>query len=241
MTYTLPSLTPYESQQRMAKDMISHRVPIQRTSWQSTSAPSPAHELQNVLLEFLVPDSLSQWQERCNPDLPWAEDHFQERVSGIPHNPPPSSKDWPWYSQKERERFVHGTAGKFDHTYPERYWPEYGGQLEDVAHHLRYDPWSRQAYLPVWFPEDTGVCYKQRVPCSLGYHFIRNGGTLDCNYFIRSCDLTRHYLNDVYMTGRLMQWMVENVQDKEGLPYCGILTMFVSNMHLFTADTWRFQ
>ena len=153
---------------------------------------------------------------------------------------------WPWHSQQEAERFIR-EHGRFDHTYPERYWPHdpvtdgLAGDLDDVVRLLRRDHWTRQAYLPVWFPEDTGSTRNQRVPCSLGYHFIRNSVTLDCNYFLRSCDLTRHYKNDIYLTGRLLQWMVEQVQDKEGLPYPGTLTIFISNLHLFTQDIWRFQ
>lgn len=250
MTYNLSSRCPATAQQYLAERLIDS-VPIQRTSWQSTLAPSPAYEMTNVLLEFSVPDSICQWQDLCKPDLPWAEEHFQERVSGVPHNPPPSSARWPWYSEKERKKFQHGTAERFDHTYPERYWPHKDttwnyerkdwGDLDDVAALLRRDPWTRQAFLPVWFPEDTGTCRGQRVPCTLGYHFVRNKTQLDINYFIRSCDLTRHFLNDIYMTGRLLHWMVENIQDKEGLPYPGTLTMFCSNLHLFTADAWRFQ
>jgi thymidylate synthase len=247
---------PGKTQQVLAEQMLAHAVPIQRTTWQGTSAPSPAHELRNVILEFLVPDSICAWQEQCQPDLPWSEEHFQERVSGQPLNPTPSYVRWPWHSQKEAEKFIR-EGGRFDHTYPERYWPKevgaaYGewdvadslenaGDLQDVAKLLRRDHWTRQAYLPVWFPGDTGSTNGQRVPCSLGYHFIRNGPTLDCNYFLRSCDLTRHYKNDIYLTGRLLQWMVEQVQAKDGLPYAGTLTMFISNLHLFTQDAWRFQ
>jgi len=254
MTTHLSLLAPSTTQSRLAERMLLHHVPIQRTSWQSTAAPSPAYELKNVLLEFSVPDSLCQWQKLCQPDLPWAEDHFQERVSGIPHNPPPSSAWWPWYSDKERAKFQHGQAKKFDHTYPERYWPRAAacaedgylrnkktGDLNDVAKLLRKDIWTRQAYLPVWFPEDTGALNGQRVPCSLGYHFLRNGPQLDCSYFIRSCDLTRHYKNDLYLTGRLLQWMVEQVQASDGFPFPGTLTVFISNLHLFVQDAWRFQ
>ena len=251
MTLHLSSLVPSVSQRHLADQMIAHAVPIQRTSWQSTSAPSAAHELHNVVLEFKVPDSLKLWQEQCQADLPWAEDHFQERVSGQPLNPPPSSAYWPWYSEKERQKFVNGEAGRFDHTYPERYWPShYGsdgytfyGNLNDVCKLLRSDPWTRQAYLPVWFPEDTGVTQSQRVPCTLGYHFIRNGAALDCNYFIRSCDLTRHYKNDIYLTGRLLQWVVDSIDSKNHpeFPYPGTLTVFISNLHLFTQDAWRFK
>lgn len=249
-------LTPLKSQLFIAERMLRHTVPIQRNSWQSEAAPSPAHELHNVIFETDVFDSLTQWQETCEPDLPWAEEHFLERIGGFPLNPPPSYVNWPWHSKDEATRFIK-EGGRFDHTYPERYWPQGTGRwtgnatdpsdwhpygnLMDVVRLLRKDPWTRQAYLPVWYPEDTGSVLGQRVPCTLGYHFIRNGCTLDCNYFIRSCDLTRHYKNDIYLTGRLLQHVVEKVQGKDGYPYAGKLTVFISNLHLFTADAWRFQ
>ena len=245
------ALTPAQSQRFFAERMINHCVPVQRSSWQGVEAPSPAYELLNVVGEFDVPDSIAQWQELCGADLPWAEEHFQERVGGLPLNPPPSSARWPWYSEKERQKFLNGSAQRFDHTYPERYWPKtsgyagedrsFFGDLGDVAQLLTKDPWTRQAYLPVWFPEDTGSTSGQRVPCSLGYHFIRNGPSLDCNYFIRSCDLTRHYHNDIYLTGRLLQWMVDEIPQKDRYPFPGKVTIFISNLHLFTADQWRFR
>lgn len=246
MTYQVASIPPGSSQKFLAERMLAHAVPIQRGMWQGTDAPSPAHELRNVVLEFPVPDSICQWQEMCEPDLPWSEEHFQERISGHPLNPTPSYVRWPWHTGEQAEKFIR-EGGRFDHTYPERYWPhdpvadQLAGDLEDVVRLLKRDPWTRQAYLPVWFPEDTGSTRHQRVPCTLGYHFIRNGPTLDCNYFIRSCDLTRHYKNDIYLTGRLLQWMVDKVQAKDGYPYPGTLTMFVSNLHLFTQDKWRFE
>lgn len=254
MTNSLINHLPHSTQQLLASRMIAHQVPVERQTWQSTIAPSPAHELSNVILEFQVPDSIQQWQNMCKPDLPWAETHFQERVSDKTPNPPPSYVDWPWHSKQEAEKFIR-EGGRFDHTYPERYWPraqdnclnDWGadsldgaGDLQDVVRLLRKDAWTRQAYLPVWYPEDTGAAQNQRVPCTLGYHFIRNGPSLDCNYFIRSCDLTRHYKNDIYLTGRLLQWMVEKVH-RHAYPYTGTLTVFISNLHLFTADAWRFQ
>lgn len=247
MVFKIDCLTPAQSQMFLAQQMLTHGVPVQRNTWQSTTAPSPAHELSNVVLEVIVPDSKHLWQATCEPDLPWSETHFQERVSGEPLNPPPSFIDWPWHSKEEATRFIN-KGGRFDHTYPERYWPKHVypystydvGDLDDIAALLRKDIWTRQAYLPVWFPEDTGSNNGQRVPCSLGYHFIRNGPQLDCNYFIRSCDLTRHYKNDVYLTGRLLQWVVDKIT-KQGLPYPGKLTVFISNLHLFTSDEWRFK
>lgn len=239
-------MEPSKTQLHLAHKMIEHTVPIQRTSWQGTDAPSPAYELRNVVLEWTVPDSISQWQDMCQCDSEWAEEHFQERVSGKSMNPTPSYVRWPWHSKEQAERFIR-EGGRFDHTYPERYWPhdpvtdQLAGDLSDVVRLLRRDPWTRQAYLPVWFPEDTGSTNGQRVPCTLGYHFIRNGPALDCNYFIRSCDLTRHYKNDIYLTGRLLQWVVDQLPCQDGLPYPGQLTIFISNLHLFTQDKWRFE
>lgn len=198
----------------------------------------------------------------------WAEAHFQERVSGQPLNPAPSYLDWPWHSDKYKEAHKakwsnrHDRLAPFDHTYPERFWPKEAeldnlddmglsqrmgirfdyGDLNDVVALLQKDPWTRQAFLPVWFPEDTGSTEGQRVPCTIGYHFIRNGAHLDVKYVIRSCDVTRHFRNDAYMAGRLLQWVQWKVLDPGTLsPYVGTLTMFISNLHLFKDDVWRIE
>lgn len=199
----------------------------------------------------------------------WAEAHFQERVSGQPMNPAPSYVDWPWHSAKFQEQFKagnwknrHNRLSPFDHTYPERFWPKTAvpdnlddmglntrmgvrfdyGDLGDVVELLKRDPWTRQAFLPVWFPEDTGATEGQRVPCTIGYHFIRNGAHLDVKYMIRSCDMTRHFQNDAYMAGRLLQWVQSKVIDSDTpSPYVGSLTMYISNLHLFQNDVWRYE
>lgn len=227
-------------------------TPINRGSWQSKKTDLKVRELDSVVFKFKVPSHGVTWANICQPDSPWAEDHFLERVSGQPLNPAPSYKWWPWHSKKHEEDFK---TEVFDHTYPERFWPRFNGHgeirmgvrfdygdLDDVVQQLKKDPFTRQAYLPVWFPEDTGA-QAQRVPCTLGYHFIRNGPCLDIKYFLRSCDLTRHFLNDVYMAGRLLQWMVDRVTNDGTLPYPwpGTLTMFVSNLHMFVADEWRYS
>ena len=244
---------PYPHRRQELVERLLSQSTTSRQSWQSTSAPSPVYELANVVLEIAtVSMSRDHLSALTSPDLPWAEEHFQERVSGKALNPPPSFIRWPWHSKAEATKFFSG-GSRFDHTYPERYWPrdaagaedgylrqELTGDLEDVARLLRRDPWTRQAYLPVWFPEDTGTKQDQRVPCTLGYHFIRNGARLDCNYFLRSCDITRHLHNDLYLTGRLLQWMVEQTA-QEGFPYAGKLTVFISNLHLFESDAWRFS
>lgn len=266
-------MKPYETQRHYA-EILMEQPTTNRGTWQSVKTELRVREFDDVLEIWDVPDLKSTWAEDCKPDLPWAEEHFIERVSGIPLNPAPSYAGWPWHSASERDRFMTaGNGDKFDHTYPERFWPKYErvevkavsfggetvrtipasggrtrhgihfdyGDLNDVIALLKREPFTRQAYLPIFFPEDTGSTAGQRVPCTLGYHFIRNGPQLDIKYLIRSCDITRHFLNDVYMAGRLLQLVTEAVSNGETYPFTGKLTMYISNFHLFVDDEWRFK
>jgi thymidylate synthase len=72
----------------------------------------------------------------------------------------------------------------------------------------------------------------ERVPCSLGYHFLIRRGKLSCRYFIRSCDFVRHFNDDVYMTARLMQWVADQLPGVE----CGKLLVWVGSLHCMKGD-----
>lgn len=205
-------------------------------------------ELDHVVLRLDVPDGPEDLQRIVRPNLPWAEDHFQERVSRRPLNPPPSHEWWP-FNQKGNE--AHIKAGQFSHTYPERFWPKRAGQgnplptdpnlgirfaygdLQDMVALLRRNPRTRQAYLPVWFPEDLAAAkLHERVPCTLGYHFLQNQrDSLDCTYFIRSCDFVRFFFDDVYMAARLLQWTAQQT-----ILGVGDLTVHIVNLHCFVGD-----
>lgn len=223
-------------------------------------------ELENVNLQIMLPTEAKTWADLVRPNLPWAEDHFLERVSGKPWNPPPSASWWP-YAQKGHKDHT-DSDGKFSHTYPERFWPKEAerdtlvydyerdhletrsgiryvyGDLQDVVSQLHKNPATRQAYLPVWFPEDTGARQKQRVPCSLGYHFLIRENRLSISYFIRSCDFMRHFADDVYMAGRLAQWVRNELVQRDGpddLPIpAGLivdkLNMHIVSLHIFKGD-----
>lgn len=234
--------------------------------WQGTSGSAFDDTIELINMEFLildVPITVPDLIIAVAPDLPWAEDHFQERVSRIPHNPPPSAAAWRGTSTKHTDPFLtveEDGVKKYSHTYPERYWPKlagdpnrgqvvegiryFYGDLDDVVQLLARNPHTRQAYLPVWFPEDTGAVHGQRVPCSLGYHFLIRDNRLHCNYFIRSVDYLRHFRNDVYLTCRLMQWMLDQLQ-KLKYEYSSIslghMTMFMSSLHVFKGDMARMK
>lgn len=246
---------------------------VQGTRWQSTDVSKKPEMRTREILNHSFQTSLS-WRENpdyfrsdIKPNLPWADDHFEERVCGKPLNPGETWKAWPWALSADRHRKEDG-GEKFSHTYMERYWPkdagntiydgdvvrrgiryEYG-DLNDVVNHLLGDPLTRQAYLPVWFPEDTGVVHGERVPCTLGYHFIQRKGYLHSTYYIRSCDFVRHFRDDLYLSVRLQLWILEQLRALEriavnipqGTPRFwekvkpGWFTFHCVSMHMFIND-----
>lgn len=108
----------------------------------------------------------------------------------------------------------------FTHSYQERFWPRnlgFGiryrwGDLDDVVTLLRRYPTTRQAYLPIFNSEDTGTHHGGRVPCTLGYGFMRRDPFFNVWYTIRSCDAIRHFRDDVYLAGRLAQWVLAELK-----------------------------
>lgn len=207
----------------------------------------------NVFLSMVIPPDVKTLEITIEPDLPWAEDHFQERISGEPTNPGETYKYWPYHTNLDGDKKYLNEV--FSHTYQERYWPKEAnednkplappiigirfqyGDLDDVINLLKNNPTTRQAYLPIWFPEDTWAANNQeRVPCSLGYYFYIERGKLHCNYTIRSCDLFRHFRNDIYLTARLLQTIATKI-DKEP----GNLNMIIYNLHLFKNDIYPFK
>lgn len=184
-------------------------------------------ELRNVTFETSMPQSQEEALWFYDPNMPWAEDHFQERVSGYPRNPGNQYMNWPWYRGGVED---HKKTGLFSHSYMERLWPKYAGEgvstivpqrgvryplgdLNDVVSLLAREPHTRQAWLPIWFPEDTGAAGEpnQRLPCSLGYQFQLRNDKLHVNYVMRSTDFLRYLRDDTYMGVRLGQWVMEQL------------------------------
>lgn len=213
--------------------------------------------LRNVIIsDLVITEDIANIIKGCKPDLPWAEDHFKERVSGEPTNPGETYKYWPYHNNLDNDEKYKKEI--FSHTYQERFWPtfcntnspfdqqgllpRYGirfqyGDLQDIISLLKENPLTRQAYLPIWFPEDTWAANNsQRVPCTLGYYFYMENDTLHCNYTIRSCDIFRHFRNDVYLTSRLLQYVAKQTN----LPV-GKLNMFIFNLHMFENDSYAFN
>jgi len=197
-------------------------------------------EVEDVSFEVPIPaNDVGLLQTVVLPNLPWAEEHFHERVGGSPLNPPPSHVRWPFAQAGNSQ---HRDGETFSHTYPERFWPRSlmpdgirfsTGDLSDIIQLLAERTGSRQAYLPVWFPEDLRAANQgARVPCTLGYHFLIRNGHLKIVYYIRSCDFFRHFNDDVYMAARLAQWVASQLNDVTP----SRLVMHISSLHVFEQE-----
>jgi thymidylate synthase len=123
-----------------------------------------------------------------------------------------------------RRAFGEEGEPRFSHSYPERYWPPRGhgirypfGNLNNLLSLLAREPYTRQAVLPMFTHEDVYAAdvAQERVPCSLSWHFMLRGGRLHCQYPMRSVDLYRYLPDDLYMAGRLVQWVIERLQGRE--------------------------
>jgi len=249
---------------------------VHSKEWQgvdiSTKPEMAMHELlhHRLMVRLNGIEDLETYRLDIEPNLPWADDHFLERVSGTPMNPGTEWANWPYGNSAKS--FLDGT-GQFNHNYMERYWPKWAalwvggptrtaedwrsgathfqpdtnarqglrytyGDLNDVVSLMLRDPLTRQAYLPIFFPEDTGG-QNGRVPCTLGYRFIMRNRELDITYDIRSCDFVRHFRDDVYLTVRLLLWVLDQLRTKDKRwsdVKPGKFIMNITSLHLFRND-----
>lgn len=225
---------------------------VKTEKWQGIESPDDMWETMNHSFQFFIPETIKELISEVKPNLEWADEHFEERVGGLPLNPPPSHVRWP-FAQKNNSQF--GGESKFSHTYPERIWPRYAseesntvmkgirfeyGDFSDVMDLLLREPFTRQAFLPIWFPEDTGSSHGERVPCTIGYHFMRRGDHFHLVYFIRSCDYIRHFRDDIYLACRKLMWLLDILKErdfdrwKDVKP--GYFAMHIVSLHCFNKE-----
>lgn len=257
---------------------------VHTTRWQgediSKRPEGSTFELLNC--SFTMPlngiEHLPHWQYDVKPNLPWADDHFEERVCGAPINPGVEWANWPWGGNAEK--FLQPN-GMFNHNYMERYWPlhargdlgepsltakewnineqndadgkplwrnqgirgEYG-DLHSLVQLLIEQPDTRQAWLPIFFPEDTGNTNPGRKPCTLGYQFIVRDNKLHVYYPLRSCDYIKHFNDDIYLTIRLLLWILQECRSASGSWHAiepGSYTMHCTSLHVFKNDHIELQ
>jgi hypothetical protein len=239
-----------------AQQMYDYSYEVHTEKWQGKEIK---HDPKYTMIETLnlsfscqMSSDLKEIGEQIKPNFAWADEHFEERVSGLPLNPPPSHVRWP-YAQKNNAEF--GGLEKFSHTYPERIWPKFAsdipnskmsgiryeyGDFNDVVELMSREPFTRQAFLPIWFPEDTGSVTGERVPCTIGYHFIRRGDWVHVVYYIRSCDFFRHFRDDIYLCAKKVFWLIEKLREKDPENWNhvkpGMLTMHITSLHAWASE-----
>lgn len=263
------------------RDFLEKAEEVDVGEWQSRNVKGDRSkvtwELREASLHFGLIDSIVGAAQAIQPNLPWAEDHFRERVGGEPLNPPPSQAWWPFAQEGHKD---HLREGKFSHTYPERFWPKHAGHdrcncpsaaemedgknpgyysdswgcsygdhrgvrfeygdYQDVIKRLVKNPLTRQAYLPIYFPEDNGVPEGERVPCTLGYLFMVRNNQLHLTYYMRSCDFMRHWRDDVYMANRLAIDAMDQMNYRLPMDHpqitLGDMAMHIGSLHVFDGD-----
>lgn len=238
--------------QGTAKRVISHGNKGEIGYWQGVDkfVKDPIKEMANLYMVCPMTNNKSLLATETLADLPWAEDHFQERVNPKNHddalNPGEAYRWWPYAKFKNEGDDFARLNTKFSHTYMERFWPsgkegvrfEMGNWSRFVQNAIK-NPNSRQLYFPIFYPEDTEASFQgERIPCTLGYHFQLFGGYLHLSYFIRSCDLHKHFRNDVYLTIRLAQELKKLVPAYKNVPL-GNLNMWIGNLHCFINDEFK--
>ncbi len=240
--------------------------------WQGVAANTDTAELRNVCFEvdLLGTEDLDCWRADIQPNLPWADDHFLERVGGEPINPGVQWANWPWGQSANKFR---KDQGRFNHNYMERLWPKFArrtpdgslpgstsgsirrypekdprphfgighhyGDLQDLVELLAKEPHTRQAWMPLFFPEDTGFGDGGRKMCSLGYQVLVRDGRAHLWYPLRSCDVVRHWQDDCYLAVRMLLWIIEQCRLrseawKDIKP--GTYAMHMTSLHAFESD-----
>lgn len=237
---------------------------LETESWQGMKKPPEFYEALNVSFAAMIPStSIETLKIQVKPNLPWADDHFRERVGGKPLNPGNEYKNWPPYKNNpSNDKFRTTGEGQFSHTYMERFWPKHAGNyqtgcggenytnrgirfdygdLSTLLGVLKAEPFTRQAFIPIWFPEDGEAALAgSRVPCTLGYHFIRRGDSMHINYYIRSCDFIRHFRDDIYLACRLLYYIIQVLKSNDYTKWAtvqpGIFTMHITSLHIFSKE-----
>lgn len=185
-------------------------------------------------------------KEKAEKGLLAIETILRERASS-PAGRPPLKKVW-----------GQNWPARFNHTYMSRLWPkkldggsnfighdhEYG-DLKDLVELLVREPFTRQAWIPLFHPQDTGYGDGGRKVCTLGYQvLVRRNAAGRCEahiwYPLRSCDLIRHYPDDCYLAVRLLLWIVEQCRRRDpefwDAVTLGTYAMHMTSLHIFEND-----
>ena len=208
-----------ECYEEIKRDLAEMGVKVYPKSMQDNVGVFETLELQNYSYSLLNANS----SEIEGVIQPWADAEFEERIDKSGNINPGTA--WELRSDVWSE-YMH--EGKMAYTYNERFFRN--NQLTKIIERLKNDHDSRQLWLSVWDPNEDpdklgGV---SRVPCSLGYNFQFRDGALNIHYVMRSCDFSTHFVNDVYLGIKLLEYVAKEVN----LPV-GSFTHTIFSLHVY--------
>ena len=93
--YTCTVLNTFEQMFLQMRQDLYDAYPITRGEWQSQHISMPMLEMAHVVFDMQMPETAEEAASITGARMPWAEDHFQERVGGEPLNPSPSPRSGP--------------------------------------------------------------------------------------------------------------------------------------------------
>lgn len=119
--------------------------------------------------------------------------------------------------------------GKFSYCYKERF----SEQLDYIVNELKIRPNSRQVVMTMYDRHQDMMNWggRDRVPCSLTYHFLIRKDRLNLIYSQRSCDFFKFFQADVYFGLILLYYIAETLNVKTGN-----FTHFINSLHVFKKD-----
>lgn len=178
-----------------------------------------------TLLQYSKKD-LSEMINYLNGNEIWCLAEFSDRVSFQNQNP---GRSWciNEKSQKLWGKFLHN--GTFSYTYNVRLLD----QIPIVINELLLKPNTRQAIMTIYdkHMDLSNLGGNQRVPCSMHYQFLLRNGKLNLIYTMRSCDFLNHFVHDVYLAVRMIQYVAERIKAEPG-----VLIHFIGSLHAFKGD-----
>lgn len=161
--------------------------------------------------------------EDLNPNQPWADAEFQERLMFAGTAGPNRAEAW-----QLRPEVWEEFAKDFSYTYGERY--HYS--MWEIENELKVHPDSRQLFFSVWnVMIDPYKLGKRRVPCSIGYWFANRDGKLMMTYLQRSADIITHLENDQFLSHKLQR----HIAERAGLEV-GRFTHWIGSLHAYKKD-----
>jgi thymidylate synthase len=218
-----------EAQNEIKRDLKELGVKVHTETMQHFNvADDPdfeTFELENYMYAVTNPD----YRDIEGVHAEWVQEEWKDRITGG-LNPGHSWKrrkdlwlplmefDDDWARNKQR--------GTFAYTYSMRMG---GNHIRKIIDELKLHPNSRQMWLPVWKQEmDEDRRGKRRVPCSLGYHFLKRNGKLNITYVMRSCDFATHFPNDIALAALLQDYVAEHTDSE-----IGTFTHIVFSLHVY--------